>query len=160
MPIHGIEAKLGIKRSRIDIAAFCFGITGTCAAFALIYFCAVIDWKVNIGGKPSFALPDFIPIMFELTVLFSAVGMVMTFCYLCQLAPFVKKDHFNLRSTDDTFLMALEVTPKSNEADVINFLQGLGASDVQVQYKETGWWLGRYDKDTKRFEKKEELPVH
>ena len=36
----------------------------------------------------------------------------------------------------------------------ISFLQSLGASEVQVQYKETGWWLGRYDKQTKRFEKK------
>ena len=38
----------------------------------------------------------------------------------------------------------------------ISFLQSIGAVDVQVQFKETGWWLGRYDKDTKRFERKEE----
>ncbi|HPG12969.1 MAG TPA: DUF3341 domain-containing protein, partial [Chitinophagaceae bacterium] len=98
------------------------------------------------------------PICFELTVLFAAVGMVLTFCYLCQLAPFVKKDHFNPRSTDDTFVMALECTDKTNESEAMNFLQSLGAVEVQVQYKETGWWLGRYDKDTKRFEKKEQAP--
>ena len=92
-------------------------------------------------------------------ILFAAVGMVLTFCYLCQLAPFVRKDHFNLRSTDDMFVMALECTDKTNDAEAISFLQGLGASDVQIQYKETGWWLGRYDKDTKRFERKEEA-VH
>ena len=50
--------------------------------------------------------------------------------------------------------MVLECTDKTNESEVINFLQSIGAQDVQVQYKETGWWLGRYDKDTKRFEKK------
>jgi Protein of unknown function (DUF3341) len=82
--------------------------------------------------------------------------MVLTFCYLCQMAPFVKKDHFNLRSTDDTFLMALECTDKTNEGDTISFLESIGAKDVQVLYKETGWWLGRYDKDTKRFERKTE----
>jgi hypothetical protein len=86
--------------------------------------------------------------------------MVLTFCYLCQLAPFVKKDHFNLRSTDDTFVMALECTSKTNEAEAISFLQGIGATDVQVQYKETGWWLGRYDKDKMRFEKKPEAAAH
>ena len=79
--------------------------------------------------------------------------MVLTFCYLCQLAPFVKKDHFNPRSTDDTFLMALECTDKTNEADAISFLESIGAVEVGVQYKETGWWLGRYDNDKKRFEK-------
>ena len=122
--------------------------------WAFITWALTVDWQLNFGGKPFFALPAWIPITFELTVLFASVGMVLTFCYLCQMAPFVKKDHFNLRSTDDTFVMALECTDKTNEADAVNFLQSLGASEVQVQYKETGWWLGRYDKDTKRFEKK------
>ena len=82
--------------------------------------------------------------------------MTLTFCYLCQLAPFVKKDHFNPRSTDDTFLMALECTDKTNEAEAISFLESIGAVEVQVQYRETGWWLGRYDKDTIRYERKDE----
>ena len=72
--------------------------------------------------------------------------MVLTFCYLCQLAPFVKKDHFNLRSTDDIFLMALACTDKTNETEAIAFLQSIGAKDVKVDYREDRWWLGRYDK--------------
>jgi hypothetical protein len=79
----------------------------------------------------------------------------LTFCYLCQLAPFVKKDHFNLRSTDDLFVMALECTDRSNDREMVSFLQGLGAKDVKVDYKETGWWLGTYDKDSKIFNRKE-----
>ena len=82
--------------------------------------------------------------------------MVLTFCYLCQLAPFVKKDHFNLRSTDDIFLMALESTDKTNESEALSFLQSLGAKDVKVDYREDRWWLGRYDKEAKIFEKKAE----
>jgi hypothetical protein len=111
------------------------------------------DWPMNIGGKPFFALPAWIPITFELTVLFSAVGMVLTFCYLCQLAPFVKKDHFHLRSTDDLFVMAIECTEKTNDTEVTQFLQGLGAIEVTTQYKETGWWMGRYDQETQVFDK-------
>jgi hypothetical protein len=84
---------------------------------------------------------------------------VLTFCWLCQMAPFVKKDHFNPRSTDDTFIMALECTDKTNEQEAIAFLNSVGATDVKVQYKETGWWLGRYDKESHQFEKKTEL-VH
>jgi hypothetical protein len=69
------------------------------------------------------------------------------------LAPFVKKDHFNLRSTDDLFIMAFECTDKTNEAEAIEFLKNAGAKDVKVDYKETRWWLGRYDKERKIFEK-------
>src|SRR5262245_19937978 len=87
MPIHGLEEKLGYKRSRLPIAAFCFGITGTCTAFSMIYYMLVHDWPINIGGKPNFAMPDFIPIMFELTVLFASFGMVGTFFFANHLFP-------------------------------------------------------------------------
>ena len=63
--------------------------------------------------------------------------MVLTFCYLCQMAPFVKKDHFHLRSTDDLFVMAIECTDKTNEAEADTFLQSVGAKDVKVDRKET-----------------------
>ena len=133
-PIHGLDKAMGLRDTSLHTAGFIYAIT----------------------GKPYFSLPAWIPITFELTVLFSSVGMVLTFCYLCQLAPFVKKDHFNLRSTDDIFLMALESTDRTNENEAISFLQSLGANDVKVDYKEERWWLGRYDKEAKIFEKKAE----
>ncbi|MEI9955639.1 MAG: DUF3341 domain-containing protein [Ferruginibacter sp.] len=120
-----------------------------------ISYILVHDWKLNIGGKPHFALPAWIPITFELTVLFSAVGMVLTFCYLCNLAPFVKKHHFHARATDDLFVMAIECTDKTNEAEVQAFLTNAGAKEVNVQNAETGWWIGTYDKEQKLY--KEEL---
>ena len=152
-PIHGLDKAMGLRDTSLHTAGFIYGITGTATAVGFITWALTIDWQINFGGKPFFSLPAWIPIIFELTVLFAAVGMVLTFCYLCQLAPFVKKDHFNLRSTDDTFLMALECTDKTIEADAISFLESIGAVEVGVQYKETGWWLGRYDNDKKRFEK-------
>jgi hypothetical protein len=158
-PIHGLDKAMGLRDTGLDRAGFVYGITGTATAVGFITWALTYDWQFNIGGKPHFALPAWIPITFELTVLFASIGMVLTFCYLCQMAPFVKKDHFNLRSTDDTFVMVLECTDKTNEGEAISFLQSIGARDVQVQYKETGWWLGRYDKDTKRFEKRTET-VH
>ena len=53
--------------------------------------------------------------------------------------------------------MVLECTDKTNETEAVNFLQSIGAKDATVRFKETGWWLGRYDKDRKRFEKKKEV---
>jgi hypothetical protein len=152
-PIHGLDAAMGLRDTSLHTAGFIYGITGLLTGFSFITWAFTTDWPLNIGGKPFFALPAWIPIMFELTVLFAAVGMVLTFCYLCQLAPFVKKDHFNPRSTDDTFVMAIECNDKTSEADVTQFLQSVGAQEVSTQYKETGWWMGRYDRETVVFDK-------
>ena len=157
--IHGLDKAIGLRDTSLHVAGFIYGITGTATAVGFITWALTYDWPIVFGGKPFFSLPAWIPITFELTVLFSSVGMVLTFCYLCQLAPFVKKEHFNLRSTDDLFVMVLECTNKTNETEVIAFLQSLGAKDVKVQMKETGWWLGRYDKEKKIFEHKAEV-VH
>jgi hypothetical protein len=158
-PIHGLDTALGLRDTSLHTAGFIYGITGTTTAFSFITWTLTRDWPMNIGGKPFFSLPAWIPIMFELTVLFAAVGMVLTFCYLCQLAPFVKKDHFNPRSTDDTFTMAIECTSNTNEQEVISYLQSVGAQDVSVQMKETGWWLGRYDKTQKLYDEPQQVAV-
>jgi Protein of unknown function (DUF3341) len=152
-PIHGLDHAMGLRDTSLHTAGFIYGITGTSTAVGFITWALTVDWQINFGGKPFFSLPAWIPVTFELTVLFAAVGMVLTFCYLCQLAPFVKKDHFNPRSTDDTFVMALECTDKTNEAEVLSFLETVGAKEVKVEYKETEWWIGRYDKEKKLFHK-------
>jgi hypothetical protein len=149
MPIHGLDAALGLRDTSLHTAGFIYGLAGTTTALGFISWALAYDWPLNFGGKPFFALPAWIPITFELTVLFSSVGMVLTFCYLCQMAPFVKKDHFHPRSTDDLFVMVIECTDKTNENEVIDFLQTVGGKDVSMQYRETKWWLGRYDKEEK-----------
>ena len=148
-PIHGLDTEMGLRDTSIHTAGFVYGITGTTVGLSFITWVFTYDWPMNIGGKPFFALPAWIPIMFELTILFAAVGMVLTFCYLCQLAPFVKKHHFHLRSTDDKFVMVIEATPKTNDDVVTGFLESIGATEVNIQHAETGWWLGRYDKEQK-----------
>jgi hypothetical protein len=152
-PVHGLDAALGLRDTSLHTAGFIYGLTGTTTALSFMSWVFTKDWPLNIGGKPLFPLPAFIPIIFELTVLCAAVGMVLTFCYLCQLAPFVKKDHFHLRATDDLFVMPLEITSKTNVEEVKAFLKNAGAVEVFEKEAETGWWLGRYDKDKKLFEK-------
>ena len=154
-PIHGLDHAMGLRDTSLHTAGFIYGITGTTTAVSFITWALTVDWQINFGGKPYFSLPAWIPITFELTVLFAAVGMVLTFCWLCQLAPFVRKDHFNPRSTDDLFVMAIECTDRTNEQEASAFLTAAGAKDVTVQYRETGWWLGRYDDEKVRYTKKE-----
>ena len=148
-PIHGLDKAMGLKDTDLDTAGFIYGITGTATALGFISWIFTADWPLNIGGKPHFSLPAWIPITFELTVLFSAVGMTLTFCYLCQMAPFVKKHHFHLRATDDLFVMVIEATSKTNINDLQDFLKNAGAVEVNVQEVESGWWIGTYDKEQK-----------
>ena len=146
-PVHGLDHALGLRETSLHTAGFIYGISGTTIALGCMGWIFTSDWPLNIGGKPHFPLPAFIPITFETTVLMSAVGMVLTFCYLCQLAPFLKKHHFHLRATDDLFVMVIECTAKTNVDDLQNFLAAAGAMEISVQDAETGWWIGRYDKE-------------
>ena len=73
--------------------------------------------------------------------------MVLTFCYICQLAPFVKKHTFHLRATDDLFVMVIECGEKTNEDELKALLTSVGAQEVNTQIAEEGWWIGRYDQE-------------
>jgi hypothetical protein len=155
MPIHGLDKAMGLRDTSLHTAGFLYAITGTTTALSGIGYVFTYDWPINFGGKPHFSLPAWIPITFELTVLFSAVGMVLTFCYLCQMAPFVKKHHFHPRATDDLFVMVIECTPRTNETETTAFLSNIGAKEVKVEEAETGWWLGRYDRASLPYEQKQ-----
>ena len=148
-PIHGLDKAMGLRDTSIHTAGFLYAIFGTTSMLSFMTWVFTTDWPLNIGGKPHFALPAWIPITFEFTVLCACVGMVITFMYLCQLAPFVRKHHFHLRATDDKFVMVIECTAKTNESEASAFLGSLGATEINTQLAETGWWLGRYDKEQK-----------
>lgn len=150
-PVHGLDHAMGLRETSLHTAGFIYGITGTTTALSFMSWVFTTDWPMNIGGKPHFPLPAFIPITFELTVLFAAVGMVMTFMYLCQLAPFVKKHVFHPRQSDDQFVMVIELTEKTRAEEVKAYLDSVGAKEINEQEVEAGWWLGRFDREDKLF---------
>ncbi len=131
MPIHGIEAKLGIKESRLGYAAFMFGCLGGTVIFSLVYYFMVHDWPMNIGGKPNFAVPDFIPVTFEWTVLFTAFGMTFTFFYATHLFPGRAPRVMDLRATDDRFVIAIDAKGNVPHEDITNLLKEAGAVEVK-----------------------------
>jgi len=145
-PVHGLDHALGLKETDLHVAGFIYGITGTATAVGFMSWIFTSDWPINFGGKPHWSLPAFIPITFELTVLFAAVGMVLTFCYLNQIMPGVKKHVFHPRQSDDLFVVALEISD-ANEQEAINFLKTTGAIETSVQIAESEWWYGRFDKE-------------
>jgi hypothetical protein len=145
--VHGLDTAMGHKETDLHVAGFIYGITGTSTAVGFMSWIFTKDWPLNIGGKPNWSLPAFIPITFELTVLFAAVGMVLTFCYLNQMMPGVKKHVFHPRQTDDLFVVALELNEHTSEEEVQNYLRSTGAIEISIQTAEADWWFGRWDKE-------------
>lgn len=75
-PIHGMEEVAGVKRSWIPYVSFTAGALGLSGGLGLTYWTSAVDWAANVGGKPFFSLPAFVPVMFELTILFAALSAV------------------------------------------------------------------------------------
>lgn len=148
-PVHGLDDEMGLRGTSLHTAGFAYGLLGTLIALLGMSYVTVISWPLNIGGKPHFPLPAFIPITFELTVLVSSVGMTLTFCWLNQIMPGVKKHIFHLRATDDLFVMVIELTSKTQPAEVRSFFQSIGASEISEQSAEPGWWLGNFARPEK-----------
>ncbi|MBT6377127.1 MAG: DUF3341 domain-containing protein, partial [Flavobacterium sp.] len=118
-PVHGLDKAMGLAPTRIAITAFIYGIIGLGMATWLTYYTMIADWPQDIGGKPSFSwaenMPAFVPIMFELTVFFAAHLMVITFYMRSRIWPFKKAENPDPRTTDDHFLMEIELHDNEEE---------------------------------------------
>lgn len=130
-PVHGIEDVLGYKRSRLSIVAFMFGLLGTSLALTMQIGMLGVDWPMIIGGKDYIAIPDFIPVTFELTVLLASFGMVGTFMIISNLKPWAKPRLFDIRITDDKHVMAVDIAKNNLSEDQIKgIISGSGATEV------------------------------
>lgn len=135
-PIHGLDAAIGVPRTRIAICAFIYGLTGAALATLMMWYMMVADWPTDIGGKPSFAyymnVPAFIPITFESTVLCAAHGMAITFFLRCWLVPGAKAKNPDPRTTDDKFMMVLEAKNETKNT-IESLLKETGASEIHYK---------------------------
>ncbi len=133
-PVHGIDEVMGAKRSRIPLAGFLCGITGTIVAFGGMTWINTVSWPLNIGGKPPFSVPTFIPITFELTILFAAFGMVGVFLYANKLYPGKQPLILDERITDDKFVIAFDLNREdihSNSSKISELLTTYGATEIK-----------------------------
>lgn len=135
-PVHGIDPIIGVPRTRLAICSFIYGITGGSLATLMMWYMMISDWPTEIGGKPNFDYihnwPAFIPITFESTVLCAAHGMAITFFLRSWLLPGVTAKNPDPRTTDDKFLMLLEVD-NSDVSKVESVLRETGASEVNIK---------------------------
>jgi hypothetical protein len=133
-PIHGLDVALGHPRSRLGIVAFLFALSGTTTALLLTSYMESFDWPMIVGGKDAFSIIVYVPVIFELTVLFCALGMVGTFIVSNGLGPTVKPLMYDLRTTDNKFAMAIDMSKNNlGEIDVERILKSSGAAEVNVK---------------------------
>tara|TARA_R110000850_G_scaffold199977_1_gene326147 strand:- start:45524 stop:46054 length:531 start_codon:yes stop_codon:yes gene_type:complete len=134
-PVHGLDKAMGLAPTRLAITSFMYGIVGLAISIVMMNYIMIEDWPQDIGGKPSFSyiqnMPAFVPIMFELTVFFAAHLMVITFYMRSKLWPFKKAENPDVRTTDDHFLMEIDVENHSVEK-LSEFLQNTGAVEVNL----------------------------
>jgi hypothetical protein len=130
-PVHGMEEACGIKRSWIPYVAFTMGVTGMLSGLLLTWWTSAVNWPLNIGGKPPFSLPAFIPIIFELTILFAALSSVAALFKACGIPkvnpPIIDKD-----LTCHKFAIFIPQDDVGyNEAKIQDMFKSLGAAEIK-----------------------------
>lgn len=135
-PIHGIDPIIGVQNTRLGIMAFLYGLTGlTLATLGMRYF-MIVDWPMNIGGKPNESYLDnmlaFIPVTFEFTVLCAAHGMALTYFLRNKTLPGLPASNPDPRTTDDKFVMELRLSQNSqfSEAELHEMLKSTGIVEL------------------------------
>jgi hypothetical protein len=131
-PVHGLDKALGMKRSRIPIAGFICGAIGGLFGFLFQAWVFTVDYPLVFGGKPYLSVPSFVPVTFELTVLFTSLGVVAALLIRSGLKPSKKFEPVHPRITDDRFVILVDA--EQNEKSTRETLQSVlsGVSNVEI----------------------------
>ncbi|MCH2142593.1 MAG: DUF3341 domain-containing protein [Phycisphaerales bacterium] len=144
-PVHGLDKAMGLPYTILPVIVFFAGMTGTCLAIFLQVFTnalefniwavvPVVGYQFEVSGKPLISAPAFVPVAFELTVLFAALTTVSFMLLLNQLPclyhPVLKSPKMK-RITDDRFMLVIEAKdPNFVRADTESFLESLGPERI------------------------------
>lgn len=134
-PIHGIDYAMGIKPTILPWIVLGMGLTGCGFAIWLQWYVNAYDYRFMISGKPIWSFPANVPVIFELTVLFSAYTAVFGMLILNKLPklynPLFKHERFR-RATSDRFFVVIDATdPKFDESATTRLLMDAGATAVE-----------------------------
>lgn len=132
-PVHGLDEAMGLKPSRLPMVTIGSGFVGLGVALALTYGLAVIQYPLRTAGKSLFSWPAFVPIYFELFVLFAALATMGSIIFFCRLG----KWHSPLHDSDimkevtcDKFAIVVESTDEKYDA-AEQLFKDSGCKDVR-----------------------------
>jgi hypothetical protein len=129
MPIEEVSEALDFHHNRLPLLVLIGGIVGACGGLGLQYYTSVIDYPINVGGRPLFSWVSFIPITFESTILVAALTAVLGMLALNGLPmphhPLFSVPRFAQASRDGFFLCIEATDPKFDRDDTRRFLERL-----------------------------------
>ncbi len=105
----------------------------------MMYYIMIVNWPQNIGGKPNWTfyqnMPAFVPIMFECTVLFAGHLMAITYLFRNKLFPGSSDSSPDIRTTDDKFLVEIEI--EGSTVEIKKILKKTGAIEINEKQLES-----------------------
>lgn len=137
--VHGLDDAMGLRPSRLSWVCLIAGVTGAVLKLWFEWWTAVVDWPVNVGGKPDNSLPAFVPITFEVMVLFAGLATVFALFAVARLWPGRRARVPVPGVTDDRFALVVEQTSAAVSAVRVRALfQQHQATDVREQIVDMG----------------------
>jgi hypothetical protein len=126
-PIEELDEALGFKKSWLPAFVLLGGLAGVATGYGLQYWISVIDYPILVGGKPYHSWPAFIPVTYELMILFASFAAVIAMFALNGLPmpyhPVFNVDRFSMASNDRFFLCIEAADPKFDPVGTKNFLE-------------------------------------
>jgi hypothetical protein len=133
-PVEGLAHAIGFPRTGVPLLTLLGGSLGCLGGFGLQYWCSVISYPINVGGRPLNSWPAFIPVTFELTILgaatFAVLGMLALNLLPQPYHPVFNVERFSHASSDRFFLCIESRDPKFHLAETAKFLQSVQAHHV------------------------------
>lgn len=130
--VHGLDRAMALRPSRLPRVCFLLGLFGASAKVWFEYWTTASNWPVNVGGKPWNSLPAFVPITFEVMVLFAGISTVIAFFLVARLRPGRKAEVVCPGVTDNRFALVLQETDASfDAAGAKRLLQKFNAVQVE-----------------------------
>ena len=106
-PVHGLDRAMALPPTRLPWICFALALFGAGAKLWFEFWTTTQSWPIDVGGKPWNSLPAYVPVTFEVMVLFGGVGTVVAFLYVTGLQPWRRSVQPAARVTDDQFALVL-----------------------------------------------------
>lgn len=136
--IHGLERAAGFSPSRLPIICFILGLLGAGLKVWFEFWTTAVNWPIDVGGKPWNSWPAFVPITFEVMVLFAGIGTVLVFLFAARLYPGKKAKLVYPGVTNDKFVIFVEEEDATFDADEITELfQRYNSTHIEERTEET-----------------------